>query len=80
MTTSSCTVHVKDSGIGMSSAEIATVLHSQEHFTKKGTEKETGTGLGLLLCKEFIHRNGGSLTIESKPGNGTEVSFILPLA
>jgi signal transduction histidine kinase len=75
-----CTVRIKDFGIGMSSEEISIILHSQQHFTKKGTKNETGTGLGLILCKEFIHRNGGSFTIESKPEEGTEVSFTLPLA
>lgn len=75
-----CVVRIKDLGIGMSAEEISIILHSQQHFTKKGTKNETGTGLGLILCKEFIHRNGGSLTIESKPEEGTEVSFTLPLA
>jgi signal transduction histidine kinase len=77
---SECTVRIKDFGTGMSAEEISIILHSQQHFTKKGTKNETGTGLGLILCKEFIHRNGGSLTIESKPEEGTEVSFTLPLA
>lgn len=75
-----CTVSVKDFGIGMTSEEIGTILNSQEFFSKNGTEQETGTGLGLILCKEFIHRNDGSMTIESRSGNGTQVSFTLPLA
>jgi two-component system, sensor histidine kinase and response regulator len=79
-TSTACIVRIKDFGIGMSSEEISIILHSQQHFTKNGTKNETGTGLGFILCKEFIHRNGGSLTIESKPEEGTEVSFTLPLA
>jgi two-component system, sensor histidine kinase and response regulator len=77
---SHCTVQIKDYGIGMSADEISIIIHSQEHFTRKGTAQETGTGLGLILCKEFIHRNEGTLTIESKPDEGTEVSFTLRLS
>lgn len=78
--TTDYTVQIKDFGIGMSAEEISIIINSQEHFTRKGTAQETGTGLGLILCKEFIHRNGGAFTIESKSDEGTEVSFTLPLA
>ncbi len=75
-----CHVSIHDTGMGMSDDEIETVLGSREHFTKRGTQQEKGTGLGLLLCKEFIERNGGKMFINSKPGHGTEVSFTLNLA
>jgi signal transduction histidine kinase len=75
-----CQITIKDSGIGMSQSEINTVTGSKEHFSKNGTQQEKGTGLGLLLCKEFIIRNGGSLEIKSALGTGTEVSFTLLLA
>ncbi len=75
-----CHVRIKDFGIGMTSHETDTILGSQEYFTKAGTEQEKGTGLGLLLCKEFIKRNKGGFTIESNPGHGTEICFSLPLA
>lgn len=75
-----CQVTIKDSGIGMTREEIDTVIGSREHFSKAGTQEEKGTGLGLLLCKEFIARNGGDLTIKSTIGSGTEVSFTLMLA
>ena len=77
--TTHCRVTVKDAGIGMTQDEINLIIGS-EYFTKAGTQEEKGTGLGLQLCKEFINRNGGSLSIESKEGVGTEISITLPLA
>jgi len=73
-----CRITIKDSGIGMTEEEIHMIVGS-EHFTKMGTQQEKGTGLGLVLCKEFILRNGGELTITSTPGEGTAVSFSIPL-
>jgi two-component system, sensor histidine kinase and response regulator len=75
-----CHVLVKDTGIGMTKAEIETVVSSKQHFSKTGTMQEKGTGLGLLLCQEFIKLNGGEIKIRSSINNGTEVSFSLPLA
>lgn len=74
-----CVIAVKDNGIGMTPTEINKIL-TQEHFTKRGTQEEKGTGLGLLLCKEFIKLNGGELRLSSMQGQGTEISFTLPLA
>lgn len=56
------------------------LITGSEHFTKVGTQQEKGTGLGLLLCKEFIKRNGGTLEIVSMEGEGTEVKISLPIA
>jgi signal transduction histidine kinase len=75
-----CQVSVKDSGIGMTAAEIESLAGSRQHFSKSGTDAERGTGLGLLLCKEFVSRNGGQISIRSTVGEGTEVSFSLLLA
>lgn len=75
-----CFVQIKDFGIGMTKVEIGMILASQEYFTRAGTQQEKGTGLGLLLCKEFIMRHGGILNIESLPGKETTVSFSLPVA
>ncbi|MEO5599611.1 MAG: HAMP domain-containing sensor histidine kinase [Cyclobacteriaceae bacterium] len=75
-----CQITIKDSGIGMTQKEVNTLTASREHFSKEGTQQEKGTGLGLLLCKEFITRNGGNLQIKSALGSGTEVSFTLMLA
>ena len=75
-----CQITVKDSGIGMTPAEIESLAGSRQHFSKSGTGEEKGTGLGLLLCKEFVNRNGGDISIRSNLGEGTEVSFTLLLA
>lgn len=77
---SHCCITIQDTGIGMTVEEIETVIGSSEHFTKVGTQQEKGTGLGLMLCKEFIERNGGTFNIKSRLGEGTEVSFTLQLA
>jgi len=47
--------------------------------SKMGTNKEKGFGIGLKLCKEFVEKNGGSISIESKPGHGSIFSFTIPL-
>jgi len=75
-----CQITIKDTGIGMTHQEIENLIGSKEYFSKAGTEQEKGTGLGLLLCKEFICRNGGDISIKSAVGAGTEVSFTLMLA
>ena len=75
-----CQVSIRDYGIGMSAEEIETLMGSNKYFSKTGTEQEKGTGLGLMLCKEFINRNGGEIAIKSSLGEGTEVSFTLMLA
>ena len=75
-----CQITIKDYGIGMTVEEIDALIGSKRYFSKKGTEQEKGTGLGLLLCKEFINRNGGDITIKSTLGEGTQVSFTLLLA
>jgi two-component system sensor histidine kinase/response regulator len=75
-----CHITIRDYGIGMTADEIDALIGSKRYFSKTGTEQEKGTGLGLLLCKEFINRNGGEITLKSTPGEGTEVSFTLLLA
>jgi two-component system, sensor histidine kinase and response regulator len=75
-----CIISIKDTGIGMTKEEIDTVTGAREHFTKPGTQQEKGTGLGLLLCKEFIERNEGKMSISSSTGVGTEITFTLKLA
>lgn len=75
-----CAISVTDAGIGMTSDELERLQVQKEHFTKIGTLQEKGTGLGILLCREFIHRNEGSLHIYSEAGKGTVITFKLPLA
>jgi len=71
-------IKVKDQGIGIESNKIDCLFSPREHISTKGTQNETGTGLGLLLCKEFVNRHGGKIWVESKKDEGTTVSFTLP--
>jgi two-component system sensor histidine kinase/response regulator len=73
------TVSIKDYGIGMTAEEIEMVTGSKQYFSKSGTLQEKGTGLGLMLCKEFIKRNGGHMEIVSTENSGTEITFSLKL-
>jgi two-component system, sensor histidine kinase and response regulator len=72
-------IYVQDSGGGMTSEEIDKI-NNQEFYTTNGTAQEQGTGLGLMLCKEFLVKNGSRLRIESEPGIGSTFSFTLPLS
>jgi two-component system sensor histidine kinase/response regulator len=70
-------VYVKDTGMGISTAALQKI-NANNYYTTKGTADESGTGLGLMLCKEFLSKNGGQLIIESEPGKGSTFSFTLP--
>ena len=72
-------VLVQDTGTGID-AEGLQKLNGQLYYSTRGTGGETGTGLGLMLCKEFLSRNGGRMRIESEPGKGSTFSFTLPKA
>jgi two-component system, sensor histidine kinase and response regulator len=72
-------VYVQDSGAGISAAEM-NKINEQEFYSTNGTAQEQGTGLGLMLCKEFLVKNGSRLRIESEPGKGSTFSFTLPLS
>ncbi len=74
-----CRVSVIDNGIGMDPETLARIQENS-YYSTQGTAKENGTGLGLMLCKDFLGRNGGVLEIESDPGKGSVFSFTLPLA
>jgi len=73
-------VKVSDSGVGMSE-ELKSKLFSIDFIdTTPGTQKEKGTGLGLLVCKDFIKKNGGDIWVESELGKGSTFHFTIPLA
>jgi signal transduction histidine kinase len=71
-------VSVADKGTGLTEEDIAKIF-DKVYFTKYGTAGEKGSGLGLMLCREFIEKNGGKLTIESTVGSGSIFSFSIPL-
>ncbi len=73
----SVTVVIADSGIGILEKNIDK-LFGTNNFTTRGTINEQGTGLGLLLCKDFIEKNGGEIRVESKEGDGSRFYFTLP--
>ncbi|MEM1336755.1 MAG: hybrid sensor histidine kinase/response regulator [Bacteroidota bacterium] len=79
MQKNSTIVEVKDNGQGIPPEDIPKILNPSEHFTKLGTDKEPGTGLGLVLCQSFIHKNGGTLKIKSTVGEGSTFYFDLPV-
>ena len=70
-------IYVKDSGTGISNDALQKI-NSNDFYTTKGTASESGTGLGLMLSKEFLARNGSQLHIESEPGSGSVFSFAVP--
>ncbi len=74
-----CRVSVIDNGIGMD-REALIKIQENSYYTTNGTAQESGTGLGLMLCRDFLSKNGGALLIESEPGKGSNFSFTLPLA
>jgi len=71
-------VSVKDTGIGIDSTSLDKIFNIGSNHTTKGTEAESGTGLGLLLCKELVEKNGGKIELQSEVGVGTSVIFTLP--
>ena len=73
-------VSVSDSGIGISEEDLPKVLNSKEHFSKEGTEQEAGTGLGLILCQDFVLKNEGELWVKSTLGKGSRFTFSVPTA
>ena len=69
---------ITDNGIGMSMELQDKLFHLTENVSSKGTEGEAGTGLGLILCKEFILKHGGNIWFKSEPGRGTSFYFTMP--
>ena len=72
-------VSVQDYGCGISEEGQKKLLHTDTHFSTFGTNNEEGSGLGLLLCKDFVMKNGGKLWFTSKEKEGSTFSFSIPL-
>lgn len=70
---------VKDNGIGMASETMEKLFRIDTAQSLQGTDNEIGTGLGLILCKEFIEKNGGKIEVASTLGKGTSIAITIPL-
>ena len=73
-------VSVIDNGIGIDSKNLDKLFRIDSKFNHLGTDNETGTGLGLILCKEYIEKQGGTIRVKSELGIGSTFTFTLPLS
>ena len=71
-------INVSDTGMGISEDDIQNLFHIDSKVKRKGTNNEDGSGLGLILCKEFVSKNNGSISVESQSGKGSLFSFTVP--
>ena len=71
-------IHISDNGIGMDEEDLQKIFRIDTKFSNLGTANEKGTGLGLILCRELIEKNGGTISVESKKDVGTTFRFTLP--
>jgi signal transduction histidine kinase len=72
-------IAVVDTGVGIDENAIEKLFQIDEKYSKPGTAGESGTGLGLILCKELVEKNDGSIRVESEIGRGSTFTFTLPL-
>ena len=71
-------ITVEDNGIGISKSTLSKLFKIDENPSTPGTGSEKGTGLGLILCREFVERHGGEIRVESERGSGSKFIFTLP--
>jgi PAS domain S-box-containing protein len=71
-------ISVSDTGMGISANDVNRLFKIEEKVSSKGTDGESSTGLGLLLCKEFVEMHGGKIRVESEEGKGSTFYFTLP--
>lgn len=69
----------RDTGIGMSEQIVSGLFNIEKNVQREGTNEEKGTGLGLILCQEFVHKNDGQIWVKSEVGVGSELYFSLPI-
>jgi signal transduction histidine kinase len=72
-------ISVSDSGIGIDKTSQEKLWKLSKPYSTSGTAEEKGTGLGLLICKEFVEKHGGKIWVESEPGKGADFKFTIPL-
>jgi len=73
-------ISVLDNGVGINQEHLSKIFNKNEFLSTYGTENEKGSGLGLILCRDFTEKNGGRIWVESEPGKGSNFKFTLPLA
>lgn len=71
-------IYIRDNGLGIAKEDQEKLFKIDSNPTTIGTSQEKGTGLGLILCKEFVERNGGQIWVESEKGKGSTFYFTLP--
>ncbi len=72
-------ITISDDGVGMNKETINILFKIDTNYTTTGTANEEGSGLGLVLCKEFVEKLGGNIWVESEEGKGSDFKFTLPL-
>ncbi len=73
-------ISVEDAGIGISNENLENLFRIDTKYNRDGTSDEKGTGLGLILCKEFAEKNGGIIKAESQLNKGSRFSFTVPVS
>jgi signal transduction histidine kinase len=71
-------VIVRDRGVGIPDENVKKLFRIDQKYKSAGTAGESGTGLGLVLCKEFVDKNGGEIWCTTKVGSGSEFHFTIP--
>jgi PAS domain S-box-containing protein len=72
-------VSISDTGVGISKANCEKLFRIDQTYSTSGTNKEKGTGLGLILCLEFVEKHGGKIWVESEEGKGSTFHFTIPI-
>ena len=73
-------IYVEDNGMGMCEEEVKNLFQPDKLFTTVGTNQERGAGIGLIITKEMISKNGGNIWVNSCKHTGTKFTFTLPIA
>ena len=71
-------ISIKDNGIGIVQEKQKILFRIDNNISSQGTEKETGTGLGLILCREFVEKHNGKIWVKSETGKGSIFTFSIP--
>mgnify|MGYP006298575045 FL=1 len=75
----SIVININDTGVRIPKENMPFLFQPDENHTQLGTEGEKGTGLGLIICKDFVEKNNGKIWVESEPGTGSTFYISLPV-